>query len=100
MGTIPSWRAILRDGVDGRRLQPDEIALVVEIAETTTVHDRGLKRMKNAQAGIAVYWVVDGARSVVHVYADPVAGDHAQISTVRFGKPLPVPGRDATIILR
>ena len=41
----------------------------------------------------------DGQRGVVHVYGEPVAGDYAQIATVRFGAPLAVPGTDATITL-
>lgn len=85
--------------VDNRMLRPDEVLLAVEIAETSRERDLGLKRMKYAAAGIAHYWVVDGKRGVVHVHAEPVAGDYAEIATVRFGQPLPVPGTDATITI-
>lgn len=94
--------AILRlpvEGVDNRMLRPDEVLLAVEIAETSRERDLGLKRMKYAAAGIAHYWVVDGERGVVHVHAEPVAGDYAEISTVRFGQPLLVPRTDATITI-
>ena len=92
--------AILRqpvEGVDNRMLRPDEVLLAVEVAETSRERDLGLKRMKYAAAGIAHYWVVDGERGVVHVHAEPVVGDYAEIATVRFGQPLRVPGTDATI---
>ena len=100
-GTLVGFdAALLRVSVTGNRmLRPDEVTLVVEVAESTLSHDLGIKRRKYAQAGIAIYWVVDGTRSVVHVHADPVEGDYAEIHTVRFGQPLAVPGTDATITL-
>ena len=92
--------AILRlpvEGVGNRMLRPDEVLLAIEIAETSRERDLGLKRVRYAAAGIAHYWVVDGERGVVHVHSEPVAGDYAEIATVRFGQPLRVPGTDATI---
>ncbi|TCP73253.1 putative restriction endonuclease [Sphingomonas sp. PP-CE-1G-424] len=59
----------------------------------------GPKRTDYASIGIENYWVVDGARSVVHVFGEPVDGDYAQVHTVRFGEPLAVPGTNATIII-
>lgn len=85
--------------VGNRILQPDEVALVVEVAETTRSRDMDMKRVKYSSAGIASYWVIDGERSVVHVWSEPVNGDYAQISTVRFGEPLAVPGTDQTIVI-
>jgi Uma2 family endonuclease len=86
--------------VSGNRiLQPAEVELAVEVAETTLSRDMGMKRMKYAAAGIAHYWVIDGERSRVHVWGEPVNGDYAQIATVRFGEPLAVPGTDATIVI-
>ena len=80
-------------------LRASEILLMVEVSESTRERDIGMKRMKYATAGIPHYWVVDGERSVVHVHADPIEGDYADIGTVRFGHPLPVPGTDATITI-
>ena len=92
--------AILTMPVSGNRiLRADEVTLAVEVSETTLARDMGLKRIKYASAGIANYWVIDGERSVVHVWRDPVGGDYAQIATVRFGEPLAVPGTDASIII-
>jgi len=90
--------AILKAPVSGNRiLQADEVALAVEVAETTLARDMGMKRIKYAAAGIAHYWVIDGERSVIHVWGDPVNGDYAQIATVRFGDP--VPGTDAAVVI-
>ena len=100
-GTLVGFdAALLRAPVTGRRmLRPDELALVVEVAETTLSRDLGIKRRKYAEAGIPVYWVVDASRSVVHVHAEPVDGDYVEIHTVRFGEPVAVPGTEETITL-
>ena len=92
--------AVLHAPMHERRfLRPDEIALVIEIAETTLTRDLGLKRAKYAAAGIAEYWVVDGARAVTHVYREPIDGDYASVATTRFGESLAVPGAAAAIVL-
>ncbi|WP_294309189.1 Uma2 family endonuclease [uncultured Sphingomonas sp.] len=92
--------ALLRQPIaENRFLTPNDVLLVVEIAQTTQSRDMGLKRMLYAQASIPIYWVIDGVRRVVHVYADPVEGDYSSVHTVRFGAPLAVPGSDATITL-
>lgn len=80
-------------------LRPEQVALAIEVSDTTLGRDLGFKRQRYAAAGIAHYWVVDAGRSVVHVYSDLVDGDYAQISTVRFGEPLAVPGTDQTIVI-
>ncbi|HJO64736.1 MAG TPA: Uma2 family endonuclease [Sphingomonas sanguinis] len=92
--------ALLRQPIaENRFLTPDDVLLVVEIAQTTQSRDMGLKRMLYAQASFPTYWVIDGVRRVVHVYADPVEGDYSSVHTVRFGAPLAVPGSDAAITL-
>lgn len=82
-----------------RWLRAEEVTLVIEVSETTRDRDMGMKRVKYAAAGVPHYWVLDGERSVVHVWGEPVNGDYAQISTVRFGEPLAVPGTDQTIVI-
>ena len=82
-----------------RLLQPDELVLVVEISHTSLDRDMSQKRIAYAVSAIPHYWVVDSERRVVHVFGDPVRGDYAEVSTVRFGAPLAVPGTDRTIVL-
>ncbi|KTT98030.1 Uma2 family endonuclease [Sphingomonas sanguinis] len=92
--------ALLRQPIaENRFLTPDDVLMVVEIAQTTQSRDMGVKRMLYAQANIPTYWVIDGVRRVVHVYADPVEGDYSSVHTVRFGAPLAVPGSNAAISL-
>jgi Uma2 family endonuclease len=80
-------------------LRPEEVLLMIEVAETTRKRDLGMKRGKYAAAAIAHYWVVDGKHAIVHRHASPDDGDYTDVHTVHFGKPLPVPGTDATITL-
>ena len=92
--------ALLRAPIVGDRLLvAGDVRLVVEIAQTTLSRDQGEKRVRYASAEIEEYWVVDSERSVVHIYREPVDGDYALITTVRFGEPLAVPGTGATITL-
>ena len=92
--------AALYAPLEGHRMAlPSEVALVVEIAETTASRDRGMKRLAYARAEIPTYWVVDGKRELTHVYSEPRDGDYAQVDTVRVGQPLAVPGTDATITI-
>jgi Uma2 family endonuclease len=92
--------AVLREPMTTQgMLESKDVILVIEIAETTIARDMGMKRAKYAAADINEYWVVDGARSVVHVFAQPVDGDYASINTVRFGAPLAVPGTERTIVI-
>lgn len=50
---------------------PLDVALVVEVADTTLQRDRGFKKRLYARAGIPVYWVVNLPESRFEVYTDP-----------------------------
>ena len=46
-----------------------DVALVVEVSDTTYPKDAGLKRRAYARRGVPAYWIVDVNRRVVEVYA-------------------------------
>lgn len=85
--------------MENRRLVPADVLLAVEVAETSVPRDTGMKRLAYAEAGIPHYWVLDGDRSVVRVFSEPLAGDYVSVSTVAFGAPVAVPGTDRTIVI-
>jgi Uma2 family endonuclease len=92
--------AVLREPVEGNHLLvADAFLLVIEVAETSVARDTTMKRFAYAGGGIPNYWVVDGNRSIVHVYAEPVEGDYTRFHSVGFGEPLHVPGTDGTITI-
>lgn len=54
--------------------QVQDIFLIIEISDTTTVYDRDIKIPVYASAGIQVVWLFDLASQIVDVYTDPVFG--------------------------
>jgi len=56
---------------------PADVALLIEVAETSLRFDRVVKGALYAEAGVREYWIVDLASESVDVYRDPV-GDRFQ----------------------
>lgn len=50
---------------------PDEVPLIIEVADSSLDRDRGIKLRSYARAGVAEYWVVNLIDRTVEVYADP-----------------------------
>jgi Uma2 family endonuclease len=50
---------------------PSDVALVIEVADSTLGRDRGIKLRSYARAGIAHYWIINLTDRVVEVYSDP-----------------------------
>jgi hypothetical protein len=57
-----------------RHPAPADIALLVEVADTTLDTDRGEKRRLYARARVSVYWIVNIPEAQVEVYAQPRGG--------------------------
>lgn len=66
----------------------DELALIVEVADTTLAIDMGRKRSLYAGVGVKEYWVVDVERAMIHQMWNPLANDYAETRTVALGKPI------------
>jgi Uma2 family endonuclease len=49
-----------------------DLALVVEIADSTLERDRTIKKRIYARAGIAVYWIINLAEQQIEVYTQPI----------------------------
>jgi Uma2 family endonuclease len=64
----PDFYVLRSPGFRGDRPAPDELALIVEISDTTLTWDTTTKAALYARAGIADYWVLDlnGHRLIVH----------------------------------
>lgn len=59
-----------RDYAD-RQPGPEEVVLVVEVADTTLRRDRGVKKRIYAAARLPVYWIVNLKERQIEVYTDP-----------------------------
>ena len=64
--------------------RPADVALLIEVADTTLRFDRTVKAGLYARAGIAEYWVVDAVGERVYVHRDPQEG--AYRSVAEFGR--------------
>jgi Uma2 family endonuclease len=67
---------------------PDEVLLVIEVAETSARLDRSVKRPAYARAGIPELWIIDLKKKVVEVYRDPLGGEYQNTLLVRGGQTL------------
>jgi Uma2 family endonuclease len=59
-----------RDYLD-RHPGATEVALVVEVSDSTLERDRTLKQAIYAQAGIPMYWIVNLNDRILELYSDP-----------------------------
>ena len=50
---------------------PADVALVIEVADTSLARDRGIKLRSYARAGIAAYWIINLIERQVEAHADP-----------------------------
>ena len=73
-GPIPRYK--------GQPPTPHDVALVVEVAESSYRYDRSHKWRSYAAAGIPVYWIINLKKRQVEVYRDPAgAGAGAEYRT-------------------
>ncbi len=75
-----------------RHPHADEIALVVEISDSTLERDRRMKKRMYARAGIPVYWIVNLIDNTCEVYNAPSVADadYQQIDIYDLTGTLPV----------
>jgi Uma2 family endonuclease len=75
---------------------PQDVLLLVEVADTTLGIDRRVKVPLYARAGIPEVWLLDVRRRPIYVYRDPSGGGYQVTLTVRPGEslnPLAFPDR-------
>jgi Uma2 family endonuclease len=71
--------------------EPADVALLVEVSDSTLSTDRGLKLPAYAKDGIPVYWIVNLVDRQVEVYARPVkAGRYRSHKVYKPGQQVPV----------
>jgi Uma2 family endonuclease len=74
-----------------RAPEPRDVALLVEVSDTTLPQDRGMKLTAFARDGIPVYWIINLADRQVEVYTRPVkAGRYRSRKDYKPGQQVPV----------
>ena len=69
---------------------PAEIALLVEVAETSLGRDQGDKLQAYAAGGIAVYWIVNLIDRRVEMYTEPSSSGYQRRQFFVSGQDVPV----------
>jgi Uma2 family endonuclease len=77
-------------------MDPEGVAMVVEVTSSDAKYDRGEKRLCYAQSDIPLYLLIDRDRGSVVLFSDPtmddeIGDDYRSSISVPFGKPLPLP---------
>ena len=65
---------------------PDDILLLVEVADSSLDYDRSEKIPLYAEAGVREVWLVNLAGEAVEVYRDPREGHYRDVHTARRGE--------------
>ena len=82
----------------GRNPMPGDIALLIEVSDTTLDHDLYAKAKLYARAGIAEYWVVDVKGRRIHQHREPQPEGYVSLRVVGSGEVLsPLARPDATL---
>jgi Uma2 family endonuclease len=110
---LPGWRVMIQDPVripdfdepepdiavargsrkdyKGRHPGPQEIGLIVEVADSSLPIDRGEKLAAYARGGVPRYWIVNLDDVVIETYSSPIASGRYQASRVYHrGEEVPV----------
>ncbi len=64
---------------------PDDILLVIEIADASLDFDREEKLPRYAQANISEVWIVDVNRQIIEQYTEPLRGEYTQLHKILPG---------------
>ena len=61
---------------------PEDVLLLIEVADSTIADDLGTKQELYAEDGIVEYWVVNIPAKAVHVYRQPGKGDYVDVQVL------------------
>ena len=80
--------------------QPQDIFLLVEVADTTVETDRNVKIPLYAEGGISEVWLVDINEQCIEIYRDPLSTGYQSVQKFQRGQTLSIqafPDIDITV---
>lgn len=77
---IPDLMFTYQEEYEGRHPFPEDLALLVEVSDTSAAYDLGEKALLYAQAGIADYWVVLVNEPLAVVHREPTAAGYQSVT--------------------
>jgi Uma2 family endonuclease len=69
---------------------PADVALLIEVSDTTLERDRGEKRTAFALGGVTIYWILNLVDRQLEIYAEPSATGYQQEQLLKAGDQAPV----------
>ncbi len=85
---------VVRGDFAQRHPGPQDLGLLVEVADSTLARDRGTKKRIFARARVAVYWILNLVDRQIEVHADPTGPaeqpDYRQKQVYKPGESVPV----------
>ena len=76
---------------------PEDITLIVEVADSTLWFDRNTKARVYARAGVAEYWVMDVNRRQIYRHRKPGRNGYREIVTFGENETIAAPERTETV---
>ncbi|MEM1093750.1 MAG: Uma2 family endonuclease [Bacteroidota bacterium] len=73
-----------------RATRPEDVALLVEVADSTLRTDRAVKAPRYAAAGIVEFWIVNLEAQEVEVYLEPSTSGYRRKQTYDLGDTIPL----------
>lgn len=74
---------------------PEDILLLIEVADTSLAIDRNMKAPVYAEAGIAEYWIINLPEQLIEVYRTPQGGRYKEMRIFEPGEMIRIPGLGA-----
>jgi Uma2 family endonuclease len=65
---------------------PEDVLLLIEVADSSLEYDRGGKLPAYARAGISEVWIVNVPDRAIEVYREPRSGGYRSVTTLRAGE--------------
>lgn len=93
---LVQWK---KGGKYPRHPQPDEILLIIEVADTSLAYDRKVKAPLYASFGIPEYWILDLEKQRVERYRLPQQDSYGEREVVGKGQVVVVPGLGAEVAI-
>ena len=70
---------------------PEDVLVVIEVADTSVDYDRNVKLPLYARAGIPEAWLMVLSKDVIEVYSQPKNGKYQKVQRLKRGKTLVSP---------
>ena len=78
---------------------PDEVLLIIEIADSSLDYDRHIKGPLYAEAGIPAYWIINLQAGVIEAHTQPLGDRYKTVQVAERGERLSLPTSDLEVLV-